>query len=75
MGELTSVPQLPRQTQPSWRPCINVNIRMFTQDVVSAIRADHRVRIARRFTRLFRNELRATGHRNSPVRNALTKLF
>jgi len=45
---MTSVPQLPRQTQPSWRPCINVNIKMFTQDVVSARRADHRVRIARR---------------------------
>ena len=34
---LTSALQLPKQTHPSWRPCIKVNIRILMQDVAKAM--------------------------------------
>src|ERR1700742_2058383 len=40
MVKLTSALQLPKQTHPSWRPCIKVNMVMFMQDVAKAISDD-----------------------------------
>lgn len=35
--KLTSALQLPKQTHPSWRPCIKVKMRILIQDVIKAM--------------------------------------
>jgi hypothetical protein len=61
------------QTQPSWRPCMSVRMRMLTVDVVNAMSALSMVRIATRRILGFLNDDVKIGQTNSIVRKTLRK--